>query len=146
MDISTVAEYQPYCIGMRNFIHKTIVTSIFIAVATIASAPFIVHGEERNTTTGFASTAGEILNPDKWFEVFKKSITFPITKDTEIKVPTPKEALEGASSTLRDINKDIQNEVGIDFAKFFGWFAKVLKIFFQIIVDLLEQVSNALKS
>lgn len=130
---------------MRIFIIQKAVV-VFISIATISSVPFVVHGKEGKVTAGFATTVGELLNPDKWFEILKKNITFPITRGTEIKVPTPEEALEGASSTLRDINKDIREEVGIDFAKFFGWFAKVLKVFFQIIINLLETLSKTLTS
>ncbi len=129
---------------MRNYIPKAIITFIFISIAIISGTPFMVQGEDGNRTASFAATVGELLNPDKWFEVFKKNITFPITKDTEVKVPTPEEALQGASSTLRDINKDIRDEVGIDFAKFFGWFAKVLKVFFQIIINIIETISKTL--
>lgn len=131
---------------MRNFRHKATVAFILISIATMSSAPLVAYGKERNVTMGFATTVGELLNPDRWFEVLKKNITFPITKDTKVKVPTPEEALNKASSTLRDINKDIRDEVGIDFAKFFGWFAKVLKIFFQIIVNLFEAMSKTLTS
>lgn len=130
---------------MRIFIIQKAVV-VFISITTISSVPFVVHGKEGNTVAGFATTVGELLNPDKWFEILKKNISFPITKKTEVKVPTPEEALDEASSTLRDINKDIREEVGIDFAKFFGWFAKVLKVFFQIIVNLFEAMSKTLTS
>lgn len=131
---------------MRNFRHKATVAFMLISAAATSSAPFVVQGKEGNTVAGFATTVGELLNPDKWFEILKKNISFPITKDTKVKVPTPEEALDEASSTLRDINKDIREEVGIDFAKFFGWFAKILKVFFQIIVNLLETISKTLTS
>lgn len=91
----------------------------------------------------FAASIGEFLKPETWFGVLKKNITIPVL-DEKITVPTPAEALEGASSTLRDINKDIKEEVGIDFAKFFGWFARVLKTFFQVIVNLIETISKTL--
>ena len=91
----------------------------------------------------FATSIGELLKPETWFEVLKKNITIPVL-DEEVTLPTPAQTLEGASSTLRDINKDIKEEVGIDFAKFFGWFAKVLKAFFQVIIGLIETISQTL--
>lgn len=123
---------------------KELYIPYFLAVM-LALSPFVAFGvvEERKE---FAATVGELLNPDTWFKALKENITIPISKDQEVKIPTPEEALKEASPQLQEVNKGVREEVGIDFAKFIGWFAKVLKVFFQIIVNLLEQVSQALKS
>ena len=99
------------------------------------------------------SSAGaqvNFLNPDKLFEAVKRNITIPIPSSTSsvenIEVPSPGQTLEKASPKLREVNRDIQEETGIDFAKFIGWFAKILKVFFLTIVDLLEKVSESLRS
>ncbi len=99
------------------------------------------------------SSAGaqvNFLNPDKLFEALKRNITIPIPSSTSsvenIEVPSPGQTLEKASPKLREVNRDIQEETGIDFAKFIGWFAKILKVFFLTIVDLLEKVSESLRS
>lgn len=90
------------------------------------------------------------LNPDKLFEALKKNITIPIPSATssveEIEVPSPGQALEKASPKLQEVNRDVREETGIDLAKFIGWFAKILKVFFLTIVDLLEKVSGSLRS
>jgi len=91
-----------------------------------------------------AATVGDLLNPNKWFEALKKNITFPISKEQEVKIPRPEEALKEAAPKLKEVNQQVKEETGIDFAKFIGWSAKVLKAFFQVIINLLEQVSQAL--
>lgn len=128
---------------MNRFKKELYIT--YLLAVMLALSPFVAFGvaEERKE---FAATVGELLNPDTWFKALKENITIPISKDQEVKIPTPEEALKEASPQLQEVNKGVREEVGIDFAKFIGWFAKVLKVFFQIIVDLLEQVSNALKS
>lgn len=123
---------------------KELYITYFLAVA-LALSPFVAFGVT-DSRPEFAATVGELLNPDTWFKALKENITIPISKDQEVKIPTPEEALKEASPQLQEVNKGVREEVGIDFAKFIGWFAKVLKVFFQIIVSLLEQVSNALKS
>lgn len=89
------------------------------------------------------------LNPDKLFEALKKNITLPIPSATstadKIEVPSPGQALEKASPKLQEVNRSVREETGIDLAKFIGWFAKMLKVFFLTIVDILEKVSSALK-
>lgn len=117
---------------MRKFL---IISIFFIFSARVCLAT--------NPEPQFAASVGEFLKPETWFGVLKKNITLPVL-DEKITVPTPAQALEDASSTLRDINKDIKEEVGIDFAKFFGWFARVLKAFFQVIVNLIETISKTL--
>ncbi len=119
--------------------------AVYLFAVMLALAPFVSFGVI-DTRKNFASTVGELLNPDTWFKALKENITIPISKDQEVKIPTPEEALKEASPKLQEVNREVREEVGIDFAKFIGWFAKVLKVFFQIIVNVLEQVANALKS
>lgn len=129
---------------MTPFQDKKLLAAYLFAVV-LALAPLASLGVA-DTGKNFAATVGELLNPDTWFKALKQNITIPLSKDQEVKIPTPEEALKEASPKLQEVNKEIREEVGIDFAKFIGWFARVLKVFFQIIVDLLEQVSDALKS
>lgn len=117
----------------------------YLLAVVLALSPFVAFGVAEDKKE-FAATVGELLNPDAWFKALKENITIPISKDQEVKIPTPEEALKEASPQLQEVNRGVKEEVGIDFAKFIGWFAKVLKVFFQIIVNLLEQVSEALKS
>jgi hypothetical protein len=122
-----------------------------IVVLAVAASPFIFAEAEVNADKEFAGIAADILNPDKLFEALKKNITIPTspalekTEGDSITLPTPKEALKDASPKLQEVNKDIKDETGIDFAKFIAWFARVLKVFFLTVVDLLETVSGALQ-
>ena len=94
----------------------------------------------------FAGITADILNPDKLFEVLKKNVTIPLPENKEgITLPNPDQALKDASPKLQEVNKDIQQETGVDFSKLISWFAKVLKLFFLTIVDILDKVSNSLK-
>lgn len=91
----------------------------------------------------------DLLNPDSWFRALKQNITIPASKDQLIKpitLPKPEETLQEISPTLQQVNKDVREETGIDFAKFIGWFSGVLKVLFQIIVNILEVTSKAMKS
>jgi len=112
-------------------------------------SPLVSFGIEE-AKNELAATVGSLLNPDEWFKAFKKNITIPTSgpagqdKGKEITVPTPEEALREAAPKLQEINVGVREEVGIDLAKFIGWFAKVLKVLFQIVVSLLEQVSMAM--
>lgn len=117
----------------------------------LAFAPFVGLGvtEVKNE---FAAAATELLNPDRWFEMLKRNITIPLPnfsadkskKGEEVKIPTPEEALKEASPQLQEVSRGVREETGIDLAKFIGWSAKVLKVFFQVIINLLEQVSKAM--
>lgn len=93
-----------------------------------------------------ASALGNILNPDKFFNALKQNITIPISGGKGVILPSATETLEGVSPKLQKINTDVNEETGINLSKFIGWFAKILKAFFQIIIDLLEKISGALKS
>lgn len=119
---------------------KTLVGTLTILVFSVGWSRMALA---ENSKLQFAAMVGDLLKPEKWFEVLKKNITIPVL-DEEINIPTPTKTLEDASSTLRDINKDILEETGIDFAKFFSWIAKVLKVFFQIIINLIETISKTL--
>ncbi len=128
-----------------NFIQdKKLLVTYFLAMM-LALTPFVSFGVG-DARKELATTVGDLLNPDTWFKALKENITIPISKDQQVKVPTPEQALKDASPKLQEVNKGVKDETGIDFAKFIGWFARVLKVFFQIIVNLLEQVSESLKS
>jgi len=125
---------------------KTIILVYSIAV-TIPLLPFIVFGAKAGDWPkeyAAAVSTGDLLNPDKWFEVLKRNITIPISQKQTVKIPTPEEALRQTSPQLREISRGVREETGIDLAKFIGWFAKVLKVFFQVVVDLLETVARSL--
>src|SRR3989344_8969504 len=85
---------------------------------------------------------GDFLNPDKWFEILKRNITIPISKEKIVNIPTPEEAIRQSSPQLQEIGRGVREETGIDLAKFIGWIAKILKLFFQIIVNILEAVAR----
>lgn len=114
----------------------------FISV-TIALAPFASFGMAE-TRKDFAGVASDLLNPDKLFNALKQNITVPISSDQKVEVPTPEQALKDASPKLQEVNRDVKEETGIDLAKFIGWFAKILRVFFQTVIDILEAVSGAL--
>lgn len=129
---------------------KFIGISIILTAAAFA-APFSTKAQESSVDTEYAGIVADLLNPDKLFESLKKNITIPAAPVSEktgdsITLPTPKEALKDASPKLQEVNKDIKDETGVDFAKFTAWFAKVLKVFFLTVVDLLETVSKALQN
>ncbi len=129
---------------MHIFYTRHLLVSIKWLAAAILLLPlsvnaFYVKGD------GFSATViGEIINPDRWFDTLKQNITIPVSGQENLNIPIPQEALKSASPKLAEINKEIQEEVGIDFAKFFGWLAKILKIFFQFIISLIESLSKAL--
>lgn len=94
---------------------------------------------------GAATETGSLLNPDKLFEAIKKNITIPLpTGQQKVEIPKPEDALKNASPKLQEVNKDVKEETGIDLGKFISWMAKVLKLFFRFVVDILEAVANAL--
>lgn len=116
----------------------------FISVA-LALTPLISFGFSFSQK-GLAATVGDLINPDKWFNALKQNITIPLSKDQEVKIPTTSDVLKEASPKLKEINIGVKEETGIDLSKFLSWLAKILKVFFQIIVNLLEKVSETLKS
>lgn len=119
---------------------------IYFTAALLAVLPFVVLGGEnglRKGNMGFSTR--DLLDPDKWFDALKRNITIPIplSSDQQIIIPTPEEALQKTSPKFQEINRGVREETGLDLAKFIGWFAKVLKVFFQIVVDLLETVARS---
>lgn len=92
----------------------------------------------------YAGAAADLLNPDNLFDILKRNITIPINTEQKIEILTPEQALEKSSPQLQEVNQDVKAETGIDLAKFISWFAGMLKLVFQIIVDLLDNVSKAL--
>src|SRR3989338_8998869 len=93
----------------------------------------------------FAAAGNNILNPDTLFDALRRNITIQLpNSSTTVELPTPEQALSQSSTTLRGYSSDIKEETGIDLPKFIGWFAKMLTLFFRVIVDLLESVSRTL--
>lgn len=124
---------------------KVLYILCFLALSLAASQ----SKAETSTPTLPTPSVRDLLNPDSWFRALKQNITIPISEDQLIKpitLPKPEETLQEVSPTLQQVNKDVREETGIDFAKFIGWFAGVLKVLFQIIVNILEAVSKAMKS
>lgn len=113
---------------------------LFLALYTIIFVPLIVLA---NTPTSYPTN--NILTPDAWFNALKKNITIPLAPDKTVIPPTPEEALQSISPQLKEINQNIKDSIGIDFAKFVAWIARALTIFFQIIINILQSVSNSLK-
>lgn len=92
-----------------------------------------------------AAAGNNILNPDTLFDALRRNITIQIpNSSTTVELPTPEQALSQSSTTLRGYSSDIKEETGVDLPKFIGWFAKMLTLFFRVIVDLLESVSRTL--
>lgn len=100
-------------------------------------------GDLKKEYAAAAVSTSNLLNPDRWFEILKRNITIPISQDQIINIPTPEESLKQTAPQLKEIGRGVKEETGIDLPKFIGWFAKVLKVFFQIIVDLLETVARS---
>lgn len=111
----------------------------------------VVAAHGAGSYDGFAGAVAEFLKPDAWLNAFKKGVTIQIpaigtTSLQEIELPTPEEALKQASPKLQEINIDVREEIGIDFAKFFGWLAKVFQTLASVFIGLLETVSESLKT
>lgn len=115
-------------------------------VPTALTASFIVFSMYLPHAAFATTTVGDLLNPDYLFRALRSNITIPISTTTQVELPTPQQAIEQNAPQLREINRDIQEETGINFAKFVGWFAKILRVFFLFIVDLLETVSHSLET
>jgi len=106
--------------------------------------PLFALGQMDNKN--YAGATADILNPDKLFKALKENITITLpTSDKPLEITTPQKALEEASPKLQEVSKDVKDETGIDFAKFLRWTAKILKLFFQTVVDILEMVAKALE-
>lgn len=118
---------------------------IYFLSVILPFVPFISLGawDLKKEYTTAAISANDLLNPDRWFEVLKRNITIPISQDQMINIPTPEESLRQTSPQLKEIGRGVREETGIDLAKFIGWFAKVLKVFFQVVVDVLEKVAGS---
>lgn len=125
---------------MGNQKRKLIIFSV--ALALIPFTYILADDNESQPATAL----GNILNPDKLFDALKQNVTIPISGDKDINLPSATEALESVSPKLQEINTDVNEETGINLSKFISWFAKILKAFFQFIVNLLERMSEALKS
>lgn len=121
---------------------------VYLISVTLPLLPFISLGARdlKQEYTASAVSTRDLLNPERWFEALKRNITIPISQDQIVNIPTPEEALRQTSPQLKEIGRGVKEETGIDLPKFIGWFAKVLKIFFQVIVDLLETVARSFGS
>ncbi len=125
---------------MQQNWHRLAILGMVIVLPLL---PFLVYGGA-DTRRELALTVGEFLDPNRWFDALKQNITIPLGKDQEISLPTPEKALGDASPKLQEVNREVREETGIDFAKFIGWTAKILGAFFNFVVELLERVSGAL--
>ncbi len=125
------------------------ITISCLTSAIILISPLIFSAAEENVTKEDARPElsvdhlTDFLNPDKWFDILKRNITIPISKEKTVNIPTPEEAIRQSSPQLHEIGRGVREETGIDLAKFIGWMAKVLKLFFKVIVDLLETVARS---
>ena len=112
---------------------------IFSAASVLLiSTPLITH----------AVTAGDLLNPNMWFNSLKENITIPLptVENGSIEIPTPQQTLEENAPRLKEINTQVKESAGVDFGKLIGWFSSFLKFIFQFITSLLENLSKALSS
>lgn len=118
----------------------------FPLTVILLTVPFIGLGASLDFKKEYAAQTipiNDFINPDKWFDILKRNITIPISKENIVSIPTPEEALKQSSPQLREIGRGVQEETGIDLAKFIGWMAKTLKLFFQIVINLLENVARS---
>ena len=121
--------------------------SVILLALTAAAAPSVIFAAETTTQEYiFEATKSHrtLLSPERLFDALKKNITIPVPFGEGVEVPTPEKIFQDASPKLKEINRDIREEAGIDFAKFIGWAARVLKTFFAVVIDLMEKVSGAL--
>lgn len=113
---------------------------VFLSMVPVLFIPLAGFAAEASSTNSF-------FDPTFWFNALKQNITIPIPAQptsTEVQIPSPENALKEASPKLREINSQVKDEAGVDFSKLIGWFAKVLIVFFGIIVRLLQTVSGSL--
>lgn len=122
--------------------HLLIIYFFSVMMALLPFASFGVEDYQKEV----AATVQQLLDPDEWFRIFKQNITIPLAPDQEVIIPTPEETLRQSAPQLQELNRGVKEETGVDLAKFIGWSAKVFKVFFQVIVDLLENVSKALET
>lgn len=100
----------------------------------------------------FGGAVIDVVNPLSWFDLlgrieknFLKQV--PNVPGIEgIELPTPEEALKRVSPKLKEINVNVHEETGVDFAKFLGWLARVLRSFASVFIGLLETVSESLNT
>ena len=113
---------------------KTTITKIIIVFVVFVSARGI-RAEET------------LFDPNRVLESFKQNITIPFNlPQSGEKLPAPDEALKKFSPQLQEINKGVQEETGVDFAKFLRWITKVFTAIFRIITTILETFAGALES
>ena len=108
------------------------------ASVLLISTPLITH----------AVTAGDLLDPNIWFNSLKENITIPLPTvgNGNIEIPTPQQTLEENAPKLKEINTQVKDSAGVDFGKLIGWFTSFLKFIFQFVISLLENLSKALSS
>lgn len=115
---------------------KIIVTKIIIMAVFIAVPLRWAFAQDQN-----------FLNPNRWTELLKQNITIPFeVPQRGEKLPTPEDALKTFSPQLQELNKGVQEETGVDFAKFLRWITKVFTVIFRIITTILETFAGALGS
>jgi len=89
-----------------------------------------------------------LLNPDELFKALRENITVPLTPDTTITLPTPQQSLKDAEKLkpkIDEINKEVQEESGVDLKKFTSFIAKITITIFKVIISVLEDFVTFLK-
>ena len=89
-----------------------------------------------------------LLNPDELFKALRENITVPLTPDTTITLPTPQQSLKDAEKLkpkIDEINKEVQEESGVDLKKFTSFIAKITITIFKVIISVLEDFVAFLK-
>lgn len=113
----------------------------------IFSVLFLIYSSHPVPVYAQSPVRTDFLNPDVLYKILKENVSIPLPEHREgpIVLPAPEQALQNASSSLRHFNKGVREKTGINLGKFIAWFAKILKVFFQIIVDFLDIVARSLE-
>lgn len=109
-----------------------------------ALSPFLSRGVGDTAKEFAAATNNDVLNPSEWLDALKKNLTIPKLTPPSSTSSSAGDLLKESAPTLQKINADLKEEVGIDFSKFFSWVAKMLKIAFEYLIAVLENISKAL--
>lgn len=116
-----------------------------IILFILASLLLLTPNSETRAMSNSRAISGGFGNPDSWFKAIKEKIAVPIPTSSQKILESPGKTLKSVSAKVKKINNVIKREIGIDFAVFFGWLAKILDYLFKIIVKLLQNIATALK-
>lgn len=125
-------------------IMKICLLVVFIAGFAVSGISYAAETTTQDYLRTITQPKSDFFSPERLFDSFKRNITIPVPFGGKIELPQPQRALEDAAPKLREINRDIREETGIDFAKFIGWAAEMLRIFFAVVVNLMEKVAGSL--